>query len=212
MKVNKVEKARKEIPHAGIKIGDTYYWWKFRRGGKQFSKTYPKRSQLTQSGFLSQLYDVQDTISALSASDPCDLESMVDDIKSNLENMRDDCQSSLDNMPEHLQESSSSGQLLTERIEGLDSAISELEDVDLDYDEPSDEELEDEAKDELATEIQEEMQKLQDEELDDDTAEELAQKNLQSEIDAIVERLKEEKMQEFVNEKIEEIQNISFDF
>jgi hypothetical protein len=46
-----VKKARKAIPGTDIKKGDSYYWWKFRFGGKRTSKTAPKASQLTQSEF-----------------------------------------------------------------------------------------------------------------------------------------------------------------
>ncbi len=50
-----VKKARKDNPAAGIKAGDSYYWWKFRRGGKHYSKTAPRPSQLTQSEYLRRL-------------------------------------------------------------------------------------------------------------------------------------------------------------
>ena len=40
-RVNYVKKARKAIPGADIKVGDAYYWWKFRYGGKHVSKIRP---------------------------------------------------------------------------------------------------------------------------------------------------------------------------
>jgi chromosome condensin MukBEF complex kleisin-like MukF subunit len=124
-RVYHVKKARKDNPV--VKAGEPYYWWKFAFGPKQYSKTYPKRSLLTQSNFLSQFYDLQDSFSLKADS----LEDDVSDLISNLEMLRDECQDSLDNMPEHLQESSDSGMLLTERIENLDMAISEIESIDL---------------------------------------------------------------------------------
>jgi hypothetical protein len=47
-RVHFVKKARKAHGN-GVEKGDSYYWWEFRYGGKRVSKTYPKRSQLTQS-------------------------------------------------------------------------------------------------------------------------------------------------------------------
>ncbi len=62
-RVNHVKKARKDNPVA--KRGESYYWWKFRHGGKHFSLTYPKSSQLTQSPYLAVIYDSQDQWSEL---------------------------------------------------------------------------------------------------------------------------------------------------
>lgn len=55
----------------------------------------------------------------------------AEEITSELESIRDDLQERLDNMPEGLQEGDV-GQLLQERISGLEDAISELESIDLD--------------------------------------------------------------------------------
>lgn len=52
-------------------------------------------------------------------------------IVSDLEELRDELQDRLDNMPEGLQEGDI-GQLLQERIDALDSAISDLESIDID--------------------------------------------------------------------------------
>lgn len=56
----------------------------------------------------------------------------LSDIISSLEEIRDDLQSRLDNMPEGLQEGEI-GTLLQDRIDSLDSAIDELNDIDEDY-------------------------------------------------------------------------------
>lgn len=128
-----VKAARKARPEYGIKVGDPYWWWQFRNCGKSYSATPPRRSQLTRSNFLSQMYDLEDGLS-WEATSPEDLESTRDDIVQQLESLKDECQESLDNMPEHLQESSDSGQTLQQRIEGLENAISEYEGVDLSYD------------------------------------------------------------------------------
>lgn len=130
-RVQTVKKARKAYPEFGIKKGDTYYWWKFRFGSVHKSKTYPKPSQLTQSAFLGTLYGIQESLSF----DRDDLGASVETLTSEIEQLRDECQDSLDNMPEHLQDTSSSGELLTERIEALEEWANELEGIDLEIDE-----------------------------------------------------------------------------
>lgn len=60
-----------------------------------------------------------------------------DSIVSDLESIRDDLQDRLDNMPESLQ-NAETGQILQDRIDSLESAISDLENIDFedgDYDE-----------------------------------------------------------------------------
>jgi hypothetical protein len=137
-----------------IERGESYYWWQFKNGPVQYSKARPKRSQLTQSEFNGWLYDFQDdTIGALSIPEGEDLKSYSSDDLSairdewvqEIESQRDELQDKLSNMPESLQEGSASGQLLQERIDGLESWSSDLEGVDIDWD---DEELRQEAEDE----------------------------------------------------------------
>lgn len=178
-----------------IAKGESYYWWKFKNSEKSFSKTRPKNSQLTRSGYLSQLYNLQDRLSDIrgNVSEADDLSSAVDDIKSDLESLKEECEGSLENMPEHLQESSSSGELLHERIDSLDNAISELEGIDCeDYEEPD--------KDELRTEAIEELQ------LDEDDEETLQDR--ETEINDAMERIKEEKLSDWLDEKCEEINGV----
>lgn len=180
-----------------IAAGESYWWWQFKNSPKSFSKTRPKNSQLTRSSYLSQLYDIQDRISEISCDDPMDLQSIVDDIKSDLESLKEECESSLENMPEGLRESSS-GQMLQERIDSLDNAISEFDGLDLDYDEPDEDELRTEAIGELALD-------------EDDEDDEEVLKDKESDINDEMGRLKEGKAQEWLDEKISEIQDISFD-
>lgn len=59
-------------------------------------------------------------------------ETTIDDIKDVLETQKDQAEDSLSNMPDQLQESSEAGMMLQERIEQLESAISDLEDIDYD--------------------------------------------------------------------------------
>lgn len=134
-KVHLVKKARKEIPHAGVKVGDSYYWWKFRYGGKRISKTYPKPSQLTQSDFLISLYDIQERYGHLeSCTSYQDLSDEVESIKAEIEELRDEQEEKRNNMPEHLQDVGT-GELLQERYDALDEWYNEIDGVDLDFDE-----------------------------------------------------------------------------
>jgi methyl-accepting chemotaxis protein len=129
-RVHHVKKARKDNPVA--KKGEEYYWWKHAFGAKQFSKTPPRRSQLTQSGFLSEMYDIEDELNAFSGDTLEDIRQDIEDIVERVRQLSDESQDSLDNMPDHLQETSDSGMLLQERVENCDQMIDELEAVDLD--------------------------------------------------------------------------------
>ena len=127
-----VKKARKDNKDLGIKKGESYYWWKFRFGGKHASKTPPKRSELTQSAFYASIWDIEDTMAALTMES--DFESEIENTVSELENVKDECQNSLDNMPEQLQ-SAPTGELLQNRMESIDEMIDELQGIGTDIDE-----------------------------------------------------------------------------
>lgn len=73
------------------------------------------------------------------------VQAVVDEIQC----LSEECQDNLDNMPEHLQDTSSSGELLQERIEALEEWVSDLEGIDLDVDE----DLKGEEKEERIQEI-----------------------------------------------------------
>ena len=145
-----VKRARKKNQVADV--GEPYYWWKFAFGPKMFSKTPPKRSQLTRSEFLSNLYDLQDGL----ANRFTDLDTIEDDIQElidELNDMQDQCQDSLDNMPEHLQETSEAGQTLQERIDNIDYWVNDLEQIDKDVDPDLSEEQREERLNDIVDEI-----------------------------------------------------------
>ena len=142
-KVHTIKSARKDYPAEGIKKGDTYFKWSIKTGPATGiiyrSKTYPKPSDLTGSPFQKSLLEIQEHISNLEASGyetAEDLSSELDGILGGIDSLRDETQTSLENMPESLQEGGV-GQMLQERIDGLDSWISDLQEVDFifDYDE-----------------------------------------------------------------------------
>lgn len=142
-----VKSARKDYPSAGIKKGESYWWWKFRYGSKRMSKTQPTRSQLTQSAFYGQVYDLQDRIAGLEASDS--LPDEVSDIADELRSLGEECSSNRDNMPEQLQDSDS-GSLLQERADAMEAAADEFEGIDFDPpDEPEEPVREEDEDDEM---------------------------------------------------------------
>ena len=182
---HKVEHAQKDYPNNGIKKGDTYYWWAFRHGGKYFSLTPPKPSQLTQSEFLGSIYGIQETIESLTTEDD-DIQSQIDDIVSELETLRDEQEEKKSNMPDSLQESPTA-ELLQERYDNLDTMINGFNDINTDdWEEPDDEDV----KEDLGDKDDEETQEAYDE--------------------RIAER-KEEMKQERRDAILEEIQGISYE-
>jgi hypothetical protein len=153
-RVNTIQKAAKDYPDHGIKKEDTYYWWKFRYGGKRMSKTYPKSSQLTQSEYLSSIYSIQERDIE---GDFADLESLRDELVNELQEISEGLQERLDNIPEGLQQGST-GELLQERIDCVDGVVSELEGISFDMDEEED--CEEADIDEKADEIRSALENL----------------------------------------------------
>lgn len=134
-RVHHVKSARKAQPEHGIAVGDSYYWWAFKTGGrggvKRVSKTYPKRSQLTQSDFLAQLYDIEDELSALTAADGEGLAGTIEDTASRLRDLASEQEDKLSNMPDGLQQGPT-GEMLQERTDACNNAADELEQIDTD--------------------------------------------------------------------------------
>lgn len=150
-RVNVVKKAQKDQGQCKcggeIKRGDGYRWWKFRYGGRRVRcmkpGCAPRPSDLTQSEFLGQLYDMEDALQAAldnfrnGMSDPEDCAGVLNDLAQQLRDLGSECQDKFDNMPEGLQQGDT-GQLLENRAqecEGkadeLESAASEVESLEL---------------------------------------------------------------------------------
>ena len=140
--------------------GESYYWWEFMNGGLHISKTQPRQSQLTQSEYLSSVYEFGERIGDVSFTEVGDLESFVEDLKSDVENLKSETEDRLSNMPDSLQESPN-GQLLQERIDALDNALSELENIDCEFEEGEEGETEEEKEERLSTHLQEKLEELQ---------------------------------------------------
>lgn len=86
-----------------------------------------KPYEVTTSEFKRSIGELLDTWADTYSLDECGIEDLI----SALEEIRDDQQDRLDNMPEQLQESSS-GEILQERIDMLESAIDDLSNIDID--------------------------------------------------------------------------------
>ena len=124
-RVNHVKKARKNQP-GGIKKGESYYWWKFRFGGKHVSKTYPRPSQLTQSEYLSAAYSLQEEIEDMSLGDLEDVASELRSVADELRSLSSDQEEKISNMPCSLQDGATA-ELLRSRSEACEEVAGELE-------------------------------------------------------------------------------------
>ena len=123
-KVTFVKKARKDNPVA--KAGENYYWWSFRFGGKHYSKTPPKPSQLTGSEYLSAGLALAEDFDPR-ANAP--VEELADWLRQYAEQVRElgsEQEDKLSGMPDSLQEGPT-GQLLQERSEACESMADELD-------------------------------------------------------------------------------------
>lgn len=183
-KAHFVKKARKDNP--AVQKGEPYYWWSFRFGGKHFSATPPRRSQLTSSPFLSQLYGIEEELEeARGLGTEADLEQLVEEIVALIDGLMEETETSLSNMPDNLQQGPT-GELLQERIDGLEAWKDELEAVDLTIVEIA---LEEEARGEVEEGI---------------TGEEEP-----GEVEASIQNLWNQKIEEEAQEKLMELQNTS---
>jgi chromosome segregation ATPase len=135
-----VKKARKNYKDAGIKKGDSYYWWQFAYGSKQKSKTKPRQSQLTQSEFLGTIYDIEERLEDI--KDIEDAQTEREQIVDELRTLADECEEKRSNMPEQLQDSGS-GETLQNRYDSCNEFADELEAVDLEIEKEDDESEED---------------------------------------------------------------------
>ena len=157
-RVTHVKSARKNNPVC--KKGESYYWWKFRYGGKRYSLTQPRASQLTNSPYYSTVRSLCEQIEDWESTEPDDLDSLRDDLASELENLGSECQDSLDNMPESLQ-TSPTGELLNERIDACTTGQDELQGLDISFSSELDEKVN--SDEERETEIEEWISSLKDE-------------------------------------------------
>lgn len=161
-----VKKARKDNKAAGIKKGDSYWWWKFNYGAKQCSKTHPPRSALTRLAFKGTLWDTEDSLTKefedfrTSDADPEDLKSSLESAADEIVQLGEEQGSNRENMPEQLQDSGS-GELLQSRADAckeLADALRSLADA---WDDEPDDDEPDKDADESTEKYQERMNEWQ---------------------------------------------------
>jgi hypothetical protein len=177
-RVHHVKAARKGNPV--VEAGQPYYWWKFRYGGKHYSTTYPKGSQLTQSEYLGAVRSLVEQRDAFSAADSgegtpqervenakVDANILFEELRSGYEEQAEECRERQYNMPDALQESPT-GALLGERAEAcdavsseIDSAESQLDSVELDTSGIDEAEGEDEVLDATESAVEQAIDEIQ---------------------------------------------------
>ena len=124
-RVHFVKKARKDNP--AVSAGESYYHWKFRYGGKRYSKTRPRQSQLCQgknSAFYAALETLEDGCE--NAFTLINLTVARDEAMGSLEEVRDEYQEGFDNLPENFQYAAT-GEAIQEAIDSIEELLSELE-------------------------------------------------------------------------------------
>lgn len=129
-RVTFVKSARKDNP--AVSKGESYYWWKFRNRGKQYSKTRPRPSQLC-TGRKSEVMAEQESLSD-SISDNNDMEEIKASAEACAERFRElgaEYEESADMMPEALQYGEQA-ENMREMNSMLEMAADELEAVDFD--------------------------------------------------------------------------------
>jgi hypothetical protein len=136
------------------------------------------------------LYGITEQIEDFSTDSAEDLSNFFENIKTELEDLRDTTQESLDNMPENLQYSPTA-ELLQERVDSLENGINEIESIDFDYEEEEEGEIKQAIADEQG--------------IDTDVD------GWEDEAESLVDEKRQELEAEWIQEKLEELQAISFE-
>lgn len=204
-KVNFVKAAAKDNRVA--KKGESYYWWKFRFGGKHMSKTPPRPSQLTQSDFLSRQMELEERIAELTADTYEQLKADVDEIVMEIRALGEEQEEKLNNMPDSLQQSPT-GELLENRASACEDWAGELEEVDLEKEEPTEEDAKEILEIEEPTIDTVELDDLEEDQTREDRLAEM-KKIYEEELAAKLEELRDAYNEE-LQEALSELQGISY--
>lgn len=128
MRVHFVAKARKD--NRAVNKGEPYYWWKPRYGGKRYSATRPKPSQLSSGRKAEVMACQEDFAEALDgATTYDDIRAVCEDTANRLRELGDEYREGVYNMPENLQDGDQA-QRMNEMADGLDAQADELESLD----------------------------------------------------------------------------------
>lgn len=128
--------ARKDYPDAGIKAGEKYWYVKIKTGPRTSremrQKTPFRRSQLTQSDYLGQLYDWEDAKGAISTPEE------ATDSAETIRSLGQEQQEKYDNMPDGLKEGDT-GQMLEARANACEAAADEIDSIITEWEQAQDE-------------------------------------------------------------------------
>ena len=116
-------KARKDYPNDGIRKGDVYYTWKFRRSGVRRSLKPPLPEQLTQSEYAQEWIPLNREVSGFEGSAD-ELRELAERARTLGEEQRD----KQGNMPDSLQ-AGPTGELLEQRADECDELAEELDEL-----------------------------------------------------------------------------------
>ena len=143
-RVYHIKKAKKD--NAVVSKGEPYYYMIFRMGAtptrkfgfakKVLFKNYPKASEMTMNAYKSAIRSIREEFSSEDFYRDS-WEDSVSTITNRLEEIKNTAEESYYNMPDHLAESSSSGELLRERMETAEANIDTIESLDLEDLNPS---------------------------------------------------------------------------
>lgn len=136
-KVRHVKRALKDYPENGISKGQGYYWWYAPRSSRKVrarkvrSRTPPRRSQLTSSEFLSDIWEAEDRLgeAAVGVNSQESLKDFAEELEyvaSDLRTLAQEQEDKLGNLPDSLQESET-GTLLRDRQENCERIADELD-------------------------------------------------------------------------------------
>ena len=143
-RVYHIKKENKD--NSEVSKGEPYYYMIFRMGAtptrkfgfakKVLFKNYPTASEMTMNAYKSAIRSIREEFSSENFYRDS-WEDSVSEIVDRLTEIKDTAEESYDNMPDHLAESSSSGELLRERMETAEANIDAIESLDLEELNPS---------------------------------------------------------------------------
>ena len=127
-RVTFVKRARKANRVAGV--GESYFWWKPFRSGKQFSKNYPRPSMLC-SGRKSEVMAAQEALTddLSSAATVEDIQSACESCAESFRDLGQEYENSADAMPENFQYTDQT-ESMREMALSLEAQADELDNLD----------------------------------------------------------------------------------
>jgi DNA repair exonuclease SbcCD ATPase subunit len=124
-RVHHVKKARKDNP--AVKKGEPYYWWKFRYGGKRYSATPPRASQLTQSEHYGLVYSTQENIEDADTDSKEDVISALEEAYDEIESHHSELEEKQSNLEDAWPNGCPVLDTIMARVEAMETLKEEIE-------------------------------------------------------------------------------------